>query len=195
MQHLPDEQNVLLDDVHFHSCGVQHIEMYEAIGGREGSREYEEFITKRQLLARKWESLEDSDRRRLVLNTLTDDTKILDPLCVAILADNVSYIEKYLGKTDADIDKENCLSMACIFGSRMVADRLMKELSIPTYKCKGGMLLADMCLSFNESWVKEIFVTQLQSKLPFLVDLTQVEENIKAVICKKSDSKLTNNYP
>lgn len=174
-QHL---QEVLLEDTRLILLQKKKAEVYEAIGGDEHSPQWEVFQRKREMLERKWRYKEDSEDRRLIWDTLSRELKNLDPVCVAILCDNPLFVEKNL----AMLDQENCLNMACLFGSRNTAEYLMRKLNISDFKYDGGRLFASMCLSFNVGWVKEVFEGQLHSKRPLLVDLDGLEEEIRKIV-------------
>lgn len=153
-------------------------EIYAAIGGAEGSEQYKAFMKKRRLFANKWRSEEDSEVKRLLWPTLSRDLENVASEAVAILCDNPAFIEKKL----AIIDLENCLNMACLFGSKQTAEYLMGKLGIDDYKHLNGKFFVSMCLSFNVDWVAEVFTMRLNSILPSDVVVEELSEEMRMAV-------------
>ncbi len=152
--------------------------VYRAIGGAEGSEEYKAFMEKRQLYANRWKNEEDSEDKRLLWPTLLRNLDCVAPVAVAILSDNPSFVDEKL----STIDLENCLNMACLFGSRQTTEYLMGKLGINDYKHLGEKFFVSMCLSLNVDWVKEVFSTKLNSILPSDIVVEELSEEMRMAL-------------
>lgn len=132
-----------------------------------------DFLIKRQQLRTKWINLEDSEDKRLVMDPLIDDLTYVDPISLAILADDPALVEQHLD----DLDLTNWLKMTCLYGSRRTTEYLMRQLGITSYRHEGGEIFTNMCYSFNETWVREVFETHMNSRCPL-----RVEPSIRRII-------------
>lgn len=127
----------------------------------------------------RWKKEKDSPVKRLMACFLRD---IIAPLDVSVAADNLDYFQNHYKDFNLDLKKE--LNRACIFGSRQVAEFIMKQLNVDYTTENYGHILAYASASKNEEWIKEIATMMAQANFPkpkFLSFLADSYENIDII--------------
>lgn len=125
------------------------------------------FDAKFQSLQKKWQDLAKKDEY--------SETRVISPLLfnkskrtsvnTSILSDNLSYFEAHYEKEYGD-NPTKALTLACLCGSKNVADFLLRKLGKTYLSEEFDFVLGYAAASFNVEWVKEIAFAMVSNKIP-----------------------------
>lgn len=140
----------------------------------------------------RWRKQSDSIFKRLMACFLRD---IIAPLHISVASDNLDYFKNHYKDFNLDLGKE--LARASMFGSRQVAEFIMKELNIGYTTAGYEYILAYASASKNEEWIKDIAMAMAKANLAqpkYMHTLADSYKNIN-IIKEIFEKKLPTNKP
>lgn len=127
------------------------------------------FLAKIKAMQEKWKTLSKKDEyeeTRIISPYLFNKTK-RTPVNTSILSDNLEYFRENYVKEYSDHNLIELLEVACLSGSKGVAEFLLGKLE-KTYSSKDCQFVLNYAAaSFNISWVKEI--AEIMSKQGIMI--------------------------
>lgn len=120
--------------------------------------EREKFFIKIKALRKKWEKLgkEDEYEETRIISPYLFNKRKITPVNTSILSDNLEYFKNNYKKEYGEGDLVELLEVACLSGSKMIADFLLKKLGKTYVSEDCQFVLNYAAASFNIDWVKEI---------------------------------------
>lgn len=156
------------------------------------------FVVKYKHLKNKWETWSenhgDNEISRLMAHIFTQPTS---PKNIALVADNVKYIEeKY--KSYSEKDLQEILQLACLCGSKNIGEFLIKKLEIDFKNENNSFVLSYTSASENSDWILELakIMKEKGQNMPddiyFLCDSSSTTDKLKHIFTDVSKNKGSN---
>jgi len=101
-------------------------------------------------------------------------------ICLSVMADNVKYFDSHFNSQE--IDPMSLLGLACLSGSKQVAESLMDKCQLNYLSPDCDFLLGLVCASPNIQWAKEIALTLAKADKEIPSNVSLFTDNLPLVI-------------
>ena len=137
----------------------------------------------RTTMLNKWRKSSDSVNKRIMSRVLYNNECDLSPVDRTILNDNIDDFDKIDPTT---LNKEVCLRMACLLGSKKIATHIYHGRFLVPDSSNDKRLFEYICYSNNLEWIKEILAVEMKDyqkrTIPFGINMNKVNDNIKSIL-------------
>ena len=141
------------------------------------------FLAKIKSMQAKWKALAkqgDYEETRIIAPYLFNKTK-RTPVNTSILSDNLEYFSKNYTDEYSDRDLKGLLEIACLSGSKKVADFLLERLGKTYVSEDCQFVLGYVSASPNVEWTKEIAKVMAKAGLKMPEDISSLTSSRELV--------------